>query len=171
MWSLESIIKNKSIVRRSLNRFLHIVARLAPGAETFRPYLHQRRGVKIKGNVFIGDEVYIENEYPERIELHDGVGIGLRTTIIAHFRGPGKVIIEKNVWISACCTIAARTGQTLKIGKGSVLAANSVVTKDVPPYTFVGGVPAKPIAKITVPITLGYSYDEFKQGLIEIADH
>ena len=157
----------KSIIRQSANRILHLIARFGPGATSFRPYIHKLRGVKIHGNVFIGDDVYLENEYPENIEIHDGVGIALRTTIISHFRGPGNVIIEKNVWISACCTIAAANEKVINIGEGSVLAANSVVTSDVPAFTFVRGIPAKPIAKATVPATLGLgiSYQDFKKGL------
>jgi len=144
-----------------------LIARFGPGATTFRPYIHRLRGVKIYGNVFIGDDVYLENEYPENIEIHDGAGIALRTTIVSHFRGPGKIIIGQKVWIGACCTIAAANNKEIKIGEGAVLAANNVVTGDVPPFTFVGGVPAKPIAKATVPaaLGLGYSYKDFKKGL------
>ena len=70
----------KSIIRGSANRILHLIARFGPGATTFRPYLHKLRGVKIYGNVFIGDDVYLENEYPEAVEIHDGAGIALRET-------------------------------------------------------------------------------------------
>lgn len=160
----------KGGLRGAVNRFLHVLARFSPGATSLRPYLHKRRGVRIYGDVFIGDEVYLENEYPERIQIHDGVGIALRTTIIAHFRGPGNIIIEKNVWIGACCTITAKSGQFLRIGEGAVLAANSVVTSDVAPHTVVGGVPAKPMARATVPVTIGHRYDKFKQGLRSLDD-
>ena len=51
----------------------------------------------------------------------------------------GPVIIEDNVWIGDKATILAG----VKIGFGSIVGANSVVTKDVPPYSIVGGVPAK----------------------------
>ena len=130
-----------------------------------RPYLHKRRGVKIIGQVFIGDEVYIENEFPENVEIHHGAGIALRSTIVAHFRGEGRVIIGRNAWIGACSIITARRHQILSIGEGAVIAAHSAVIEDVPPATFVGGVPAKPIARATVPVSLGFSYEAFKKGL------
>lgn len=144
---------------------LHLLARFAPGATTLRPYIHRLRGVKIYGHVFIGEEVYLENEYPELVEIHDGAGIALRSTIIAHFRGTGKIIIGKNAWIGACCTILASRGQVLKIGEGAVLAAGSVVGQDVPPFTFAGGVPARAIAEADTPATIGFKYEDFKKGL------
>ncbi len=51
------------------------------------------------------------------------------------------VRIEDDCWIAANTVILA--GVT--IGKGSVIAAGSVVNKDVPPYSVVAGVPAKVI--------------------------
>ncbi len=152
-------------VRGAFSRILHLLARFGPGATSLRPRIHRLRGVKIYGNVFIGDDVYLENAHPEAIEIHDGAQIVLRTTIVGHFRGAGRIIIGKNVWIGACCTIAAGHGQTLTIGEGAVLAAGAVVTKDVPPFTFVAGVPAKPKMKVTVPMTLQTTLEEFKAGL------
>ncbi len=52
-----------------------------------------------------------------------------------------KVVIENDVWIGANCIIVAG----VHIGEGAVIAAGSVVTKNVPPFTIVGGVPAKKI--------------------------
>ena len=56
----------------------------------------------------------------------------------------GEVIINENVWIGDKATILP--GVT--IGKGAVIAANAVVTKDVPDYTIVAGVPAKIVKRI-----------------------
>ena len=53
----------------------------------------------------------------------------------------GPVIIGNNVWIGDKATILG--GVT--IGDGAVIAANSVVTKDVPAYSVVGGNPARVI--------------------------
>lgn len=159
---------HKSFIRRASNRILHLIAQFSPGCTTFRPFIHKLRGVKIHGHVFIGDQVYLENEYPEMIELHDGVQIVIRSIIMCHFRGTGKIVIEKNVWIGPNCVITAPTGRTLTIGEGSVVAASSVVTQDIPKFTFVGGSPAKSIAKVTVPMTLEGSYEDFKKGLIRL---
>lgn len=48
-------------------------------------------------------------------------------------------VIEDDVWIGHGCIIIAG----VRIGRGAVVAAGAVVTKDVPPYAIVGGVPAK----------------------------
>lgn len=52
---------------------------------------------------------------------------------------PEKVVINNDVWIGMKSTIMG--GVT--VGNGAIIAAHSVVTKDVPPYAVVGGVPAK----------------------------
>lgn len=158
----------KSIFRRGFNRVFHLLARFLPGGLTLRPFLHRLRGVKIYGSVYIGDDVYIENEHPECIEIHDEAQIALRTILMAHFRGTGKIVVGKKVWIGPGCIIAATPNQILTIGEGAVLAAGAVVTKDIPPYTFVGGVPAKPIAKVTVPMTIFTNYFDFKKGLVRL---
>ena len=55
----------------------------------------------------------------------------------------GDIVIGNDVWIGYEAVILA--GVT--IGDGAIVAARAVVTKDVPPYTIVGGVPARPIRK------------------------
>jgi len=155
----------KSLLRRAINRILHLMAQFAPGNTTLRPFLHKLRGVKIHGTVSIGDQVYLENEYPELIEIHDGAFIVLRSIIMCHNRGTGKVIIERNAWVGPNSVVTTPVGRTLTIGEGSVIAASSVVTRDVPPFLFVGGAPAKPIARITVPMIAGTPYEDFKKGL------
>lgn len=51
----------------------------------------------------------------------------------------GKVVIEDNVWIAEGAMIMPG----VRIGKGSIIAANSVVTKDIPSYSVAAGTPAK----------------------------
>lgn len=55
----------------------------------------------------------------------------------------GDIVVGNDVWIGYEAVILA--GVT--IGDGAVVGARAVVTKDVPPYAIVGGVPAKPIRK------------------------
>lgn len=54
-----------------------------------------------------------------------------------------KVIIENDVWLGINSVISAG----VRLGKGCVIGANSVVTKDVEPYAVMGGVPAKQIGQ------------------------
>lgn len=49
------------------------------------------------------------------------------------------IVIENDVWIAAGCKIL----DGITIGEGAIIAAGSVVTKDVPAYTIYGGIPAK----------------------------
>lgn len=51
------------------------------------------------------------------------------------------VIVEEDVWIG--CNVTLLSG--VNIGRGAIIAAGAVVTKDVPPYAIVGGVPARVI--------------------------
>ena len=55
----------------------------------------------------------------------------------------GDIVIGNDVWIGYEAVILS--GVT--IGDGAVIGCRAVVTKDIPPYTIVGGVPAKPIRK------------------------
>ena len=55
----------------------------------------------------------------------------------------GDTVIGNDVWIGYEAVIMPG----VKIGNGAIIGTRAVVTKDVPPYTIVGGVPAKPIRK------------------------
>jgi acetyltransferase-like isoleucine patch superfamily enzyme len=112
-------------------------------------------------NLVLGDDVDLALDV--LIESSGGVQIGGRTLIgygtkilssnhtippnrqpvfgSGHDRRP--IMIGRDVWIGANVTILA--GRT--IGDGAVVAAGSVVTKDVEPYTVVGGNPAKLIRR------------------------
>ncbi len=63
--------------------------------------------------------------------------------IPAAWDNKGDIVVGSDVWIGYEAVILA--GVT--IGDGAIIGARAVVTRDVPPYTIVGGVPAKPIRK------------------------
>ena len=92
-------------------------------------------GVTIGDNVLIGPRVNLASENHPVDPAQRGFLIGQ------------PVIIEDDVWIGAAATILP--GVT--VGKNSVVAAGSVVTKNVPPNTIVAGVPAKVIKTIERP--------------------
>jgi len=156
---------HKSVVRRILNRLLARLAERAPGATSLRPLLHRWRGVKIHGRVFIGDEVYLENEYPECIEIHDGAQLAVRSVLIAHIRGAGRIVIGKDALLGPGCVITASPGVTVTVGEGAVVSALTPVTRSVPARTLYSGARPGVVARVTTPLTLDTGYDEFRKGL------
>ena len=107
----------------------------------------------IDGLITIGDHTVINKKVlldarGGFIVIGNNVDIGQETNIWTQEHDPhnnnhdvkgGNVIIEDHVWIATRVTVLPG----VKIGRGAVVAANSVVTKDVAPLTIVGGVPAK----------------------------
>src|SRR5580704_8877392 len=142
-----------SLPRRISNRLLHVLARFSPGCTTLRPFLHRMRGVKVGKDVFIGDDVYLENEHPSAVEIQDGVHISLRAIILAHTRGPGKLVIGKDAFIGPNAVIATSGNRTLHIGEGAVIGAGVVIGRDVPERAFVPSPAAAPMATAMVPLT------------------
>ena len=157
--------KKKNIFQRALNRFLSVLARFGPGAEGFRPLLHRMRGVQILGRVFIAEDVLLETEYPECIEIQDNVAISIRAVIIAHTRGPGKVVLEKNSFIGPNAVLVCPVGRTLTVGEGAVVSAGAVITRSVPSKSMVAPAPSRTVATLEVPLTTDVSMEQFLAGM------
>lgn len=156
---------DKSILRRATNRVLHLLARSCPGSTTLRPRLHRWRGVKVGRGVFIGDGVYLDNEWPEHIEIEDNVQISIRAIVIAHTRGHGQVIIEKEAFVGPNCVLVCGAGRVLRIGTGAVIGAGSVITKSVPPHLYVAPPPVEVLARVRVPLPAAENMGAFWAGL------
>ena len=75
--------------------------------------------------------------------------------------GIGEVVIEKDVFIGPHCLILPN----VRIGEGSVIKAGTVVSTNVPPFTFYGSSHPEALAKITVPLTSEHTDEEFIAGL------
>jgi len=86
------------------------------------------------------------------VDIGDRVMIGPNVNIITtgHALGPSErrayieakpIVIESNVWIATGATILGG----VRVGENSVVGAGAVVAKDVPPNSFVAGVPARVI--------------------------
>lgn len=66
-----------------------------------------------------------------------------KSDVVTAWDNKGDIVVGNDVWIGYEAVIMAG----VRIGNGAIIAARAVVTKDVPPYTIVGGVPARPIRK------------------------
>lgn len=88
--------------------------------------------IKIGKRVLMGPEViiYTRNHSTKRIDI---------SIQEQGYDDPKQVIIEDDVWI--CRRVIILPG--VKIGKGSVLGAGAVISKDIPPYSVAVGNPAK----------------------------
>jgi len=142
--------------RFNINFYLNIFAMLVPYSG-LRVTLHRARGVKIGKNVMIGFNVTIDNIYPYLVTIEDGASLAGNNLILAHSKPleyhknvfksyAAPVIIKKNAWVTVGVIVLA--GVT--IGEGSVIAANSVVDKDVPSNCLAAGNPIKIIKELDI---------------------
>jgi acetyltransferase-like isoleucine patch superfamily enzyme len=93
-------------------------------------------------NITIGDYVHIAGP-STGLWTHTSAPMCLNSIPLSEksnkYRPTAPIIIEDNVYIGGNCTIYPG----IKIGHHSIIAPNSAVTKNVEPYTMVGGVPAR----------------------------
>jgi acetyltransferase-like isoleucine patch superfamily enzyme len=105
-------------------------------------------GVTVGDGVSWGLEATPDVFWPERITLGDDVIVGYDATILCHeflqseYR-VGDVVVGDRAMIGAGAVILPG----VEIGADAQVAANSLVTRDVPPETTVAGVPAEPVAR------------------------
>jgi bifunctional UDP-N-acetylglucosamine pyrophosphorylase/glucosamine-1-phosphate N-acetyltransferase len=116
------------------------------------PFVHLREGTSIGNNTYVGNFLEVNRSkignhvkmkhfgYIGDATVKDNVNIGAGT-VVANFDGKrkNKTLIEKDAFIGSDTILVA----PIKIGKGAITGAGSVVTKNVKPKTIVVGVPAK----------------------------
>ncbi len=112
----------------SLGAGLHIGANSNLGDYCF---VGAAGGVRIGENVLIG----------QRVSFHSESHVFARTDVSIKAQGVTRqgIVVEGDCWLGASSIIL----DGVTVGRGSVVAAGSVVNCDVPPYSVVGGVPAK----------------------------
>lgn len=91
-----------------------------------------------QGGIYIGDRTLIGHNVV-LATLNHPLPPSQRTNLM-----PAPIHIEEDVWIGSGSVVLPG----VRIGRGSVVAAGAVVTKDVPPMTVVGGVPARFIKSV-----------------------
>ena len=136
-------------------------ARIGPGAilhdvRFFNLYRRGLGGLSIGGECFLGDECLID--LAEAVTLEDQVTLAERVLVLTHtnvgYRDhplqrhfpamTAPVVVEAGSFVGAGVTLLPG----VRVGRGSFVAAGSVVTGDVPPATLVAGVPARAVRSL-----------------------
>lgn len=99
------------------------------------------------GSIIIGNHVLIAQNVVIRAADHAHNRIDIPISQQGHVGG--KIVIHDGVWIAANVVVT----RNVTIGEGAIVAAGAIVTKDVPPYSVVAGIPAKIIAQRTAETT------------------
>lgn len=150
------------MVKKKIFKF---IAKLSPGYG-IRIWLLRKCNYEIGEQVYIGEDLIIIDDLRDRknyLFIEDRAAISPRVTFVMHTKPnwsriadyvdskKGTITVRKDAWIGAGAVILP----DVEIGEGAVVGANSVLTKDVPPYTIAGGIPAKKIGTVNVPWALG----------------
>lgn len=118
-------------------------------------------GVSIGRDVYIADGLMIVEELagPGLVTIGDRVSIAPRVTLVVSSHpnaslirsfaptASGPITIEADAWIGAGVVILPG----VRVGRGAVIAALSVVTRDVPPLHIVAGQPARTVRELVPP--------------------
>lgn len=146
-------VKGTMFFRRVKSKFGKYLAKNFP-LNRVRIFGIRLCGYFVGKQVYIGPDLIIASMLTEGncfLELHDRVAIGPRVTLVLSSDANwselmntispvrGKIILENDCWLGAGAIVLPN----ITIGHHSIVAAGAVVTKDVPSYTVVAGVPAK----------------------------
>ena len=149
------------IITSFFKKIIQVIAMtFLPIGSKLRCRLERLRGVKIGQNVFLSGGNILDRVRPDLITLEDHVALSGRVIILTHSNPTSPlreilgesshviapVIIKRGAWIGV--NVIILPGVT--IGENSIITAGSVVTRDIPPHTMVGGSPARFIKKIEI---------------------
>lgn len=141
------------IFRKMRNHLFQTLAYNCP-VNSWRVWLHSKRGVHIGKHVMLGMHCILDNAYPEYIYIEDYAALAGNNYIIAHSNPyqhfskilesyVAPVVIREGAWIGVSSTLLAGS----EIGEYSIVTAGSVVTGKMPDCCFLRGNPAKVIAR------------------------
>jgi acetyltransferase-like isoleucine patch superfamily enzyme len=143
-----------------IKRILKVLIKIIPVYQ-IRASMLRWCGYTVGRDVYIGEDLLIIDEPNDRgmVNIGDRVAISPRVTLVISSRpnfsriAPyvpiqhDAIIIEADSWLGTGTVVLPGT----RIGEGAVIAANSVVNRDVEPYTIVGGSPVRHIKNVEVP--------------------
>lgn len=143
---------------KPLHKCIHVLMRITP-SNSIRVKLLRLLGAKVEGDLFISQDLFINDAgKTDLLTIERNVGIGPRVTLLLHqdfWPSPLMALYpernqEMRIKEGACICAGTIILPGITVGEFSVVAAGSVVIQDVPPYTVVGGVPARELKKITM---------------------
>ncbi len=153
--------KNRYFVSPSflVKGFLGFLAYAAVWPIFLSPLLNKLRGVKINNvsRVYIAPNVIIDSLYPEHVTIEDEVYLTRGVVVLSHFNptdpikkaiGKDSIVKDTIIRMGAFVGVNAIINPGVSVGRMSIVAAGSVVVKDVPDYAIVGGNPAEVIGDI-----------------------
>ncbi len=150
-----------SLLVKFKKKMLKHFAKTIPG-NRLRLLLLRKCNYHIGKNVYIGEDLIVIDELEDpstKLIIEDRVAISPRVTLVLHSapnesrirkyvrEQKGRIIIHQDAWIGTGAVIMPN----VEVGEGAVIGSNAVVTKDVPDYTVVVGIPAKIIKNVDVP--------------------
>lgn len=142
-------------------KMLKLAAKTVPGNK-LRLFLLRKCNYQIGQDVYIGEDLIIIDELEDpstMLIIGDRVAISPRVTLVIHSapnesrirkyirEQRGRITIHQDAWIGTGAVIMPH----VEVGEGSIVGSNAVVTRNVPAYTVVAGVPAKIIKTVEVP--------------------
>ncbi len=148
-----------NIIWKIHKRICKSLAKIFP-MNNVRCKLWKWAGYKIGKDVYIGEDLIVIDELEDKglITIGDRVAFAERVTLVTSSypnnsriipfinKIHGQIKISEDAWLGTGCIILPN----VTIGKGAVVGAGAVVSRDVPDYTIVLGVPARPIRKINI---------------------
>jgi acetyltransferase-like isoleucine patch superfamily enzyme len=147
-------------IKSYFKRILKLIAKDIPGYN-LRARLLRMAGYDVGSPVYIGEGlIIVDMQYQKpMVFIGNEVTIAQRVTLITSSGAPeskdvyrvfgadvGPIHIQDGAWIGAGAIIQPN----ITIGRSAIVGSGAVVTKDVPPYTVVVGVPARPIKRFSI---------------------
>ena len=147
-------------IKSYFKRILKLLAKDIPGYN-LRAKLLRMAGYDVGFPVYIGEGlIIVDMQYQKpMVFIGNEVTIAQRVTLITSSGAPeskevyrifgadvGPIHIQDGAWIGAGAIIQPN----ITIGRSAIVGSGAVVTKDVPPYTVVVGIPARPIKRFLI---------------------
>lgn len=152
---------SKNLINAIILKYCMYSVLLSPlNYRLIRPKLWRLMGAKVGKGAFIGYEVWMDFNNTNLISIGEGAHITNRCLLLCHQRNlknycigvdstklpykKGKITIGNNVMVGMGTIIMPN----VTIGEGAIIAAGSVVTRDIPAWTIAAGSPAKVIKQV-----------------------